>query len=166
LTDLLRSIDKILFSAISLVLGLFLAECTEDVKIVEFTRAEVERLLTGDTLKNWLRVAFTLDGEAQFTEVCALQTISTFYVDESDSARFVVLSNPAVCNSRSDSLAFGYWRIIGRQGNKDIADKIELVQQGDTVLRDIRQITSLYMTLTGSENESAIEVSYEAIIPD
>jgi hypothetical protein len=143
-----------------------LSDCSEEVKTVEFTRAEVERLLSGDTTKSWLRVAYNVDGQAGLTEPCDLQTISTYFLDESDSARFVILSNPVVCGSVSDTLATGYWQIIGREENQNIADKLELVQQGDTVWRNIKQITSLYMTLTGSINESTLEVSYEAIIPD
>lgn len=133
---------------------------------MEFTINEAERLLSGDTTKSWLRVSYVLDGQPGITDPCQLQTISTFYLDDSDTTRFVIASNPVVCASLSDTLETGYWRITGKPGNISIADSIEFVQHGDTVMRKIAEITSLYMTLTGSMDGSKLEESYQAIIPE
>lgn len=164
--DLTRSVDKIFLVFLSFLLIMNLSYCTEDVKTVEFTINEVERLLSGDTTKSWLRVAYIVDGQPPFTDPCQLQTISTFYLDDTDTTRYIILSNPTVCGSLSDTLETGYWRIIGNPANTSIADGIEFVQQGDTVMRHIAEITSLFMTLSGTIDESTLEVSYEAIIPD
>lgn len=164
--DLSRSVDKIFLVFLSFLLILNLSYCTEDVKTVEFTINEVERLLSGDTTKSWLRVAYVVDGQPPISDPCQLQTISTFYLDDSDTARYIIFSNPVICGSQSDTLETGYWSIIGKPGNTSIAGSIELVQQGDTVIRGISEITSLYLKLSGSIDESTLEVSYEAIIPD
>jgi hypothetical protein len=170
---LLKKLNEVLKSKIKKTLLVFLflpvyffTRCTEDVKVVEFTNTEVIRLLSGDSTKSWLRVSYKLDGHDHSLGECDLQAISTFYLDDFDSLKYVIRLNPVVCQSISDTLESGYWQIIGKFGKPDIAEKIEFVQNSDTISRDIVQISSLYLTLSGSEGESILETSFEAVIPD
>ncbi len=147
-------------------LGFILMYCSDDDKIVPFTEDEVIRLLSGDTTKSWLRVSFQLNGSDQGSDDCDLHTVTTFYIGSLDSLKYTVVSNPDYCQSQTDTLESGNWRILGREENKDIADKIEFIFEGDTLQQRIEQITSLYLILRGSENDLLFQSDYEAILPE
>jgi hypothetical protein len=138
-----------------------LNSCAEEEKNIVFTESELIRLLSGDTTKSWNRIAFFMDGEASLLEECDIGTVSTFYVDETDSLKFLIRSNPDLCNGNADTLEIGYWRIIERESNEDLMDKIEFVVKEDTTLKSITRITSRFLNL----NQSGDEEIFEAIIP-
>ena len=140
--------------------------CGDEVKVVTFTTDEATRLLSGDTTKSWLRTAYVVNGQPQYTDPCELQTITTFLIDASDSAKFVVHRHPDICPGNSDTLETGYWRVVGKITNADIADRIEFVLEGDTLLRNIDMITSLYLDLSLNREGSSEQSSFEAILPE
>jgi len=148
-------------------LGIFLlGSCAEEEKMVVFTEPEAVRLLSGDTIKSWNRVAFRINGQPAGLDDCELQTVTAFYLDQTDSMKFLILANPVLCGGTADTLEAGYWRIIGREGASEIADKIEFVIGGDTTLKDISMMTSLFLTLTGSGEDQSVEENFEVIIPE
>ena len=148
------------------IMGIILSDCAEDERIIPFSESELIRLLSGDTTKSWLRVSFQLNGADQGSDDCDLYTITTFYIGASDSLKYTIVSNPDYCQSPTDTLESGNCRILGRTDNPDIADKIEFIFEGDTLLQQIEQITSLYLYLSQSENELLFQSGYEAIIPE
>jgi hypothetical protein len=134
--------------------------------MVPFTKPEVIRLLSGDTTKSWLRVSFKMNGEDQGLNECDLHNITNFYIDASDSLKYRIVSNPADCQWQIDTLEAGYWRILGRDDNNEIAEKIEFVFEGDTTQHQIKQVTSLYLILNRSKEDLFFETAYETVIPE
>ena len=161
-----RTIHLLFGLSLLATLGSMFSNCTEDEKMVPFTESEVIRLLSGDTTKSWLRVSFQLNGADQGSDDCDLYTITTFYIGPSDSLKYTIVSNPVYCPSPADTLESGDWRILNRTDNQETADKIEFIFEGDTLQKQIEQITSLYLYLSQSENELLFQSSYDAIIPE
>lgn len=149
-----------------IISGFILIQCAKDEKIVPFTESEVIRLLSGDTTKSWLRISFKLNGADEDLNDCDLHTITTFYLDTSDSLKYTIVSNPVYCQSEADTLELGDWRIMGQEENQNIADRIELIFNGDTLQYQIDQVTSLYFNLSRSENDLLYQSGFEAILSD
>jgi hypothetical protein len=146
-----------------LTIGFFLwNSCAEEEKIIVFTESELIRLLSGDTTKSWNRIAFFMDGQASSLEDCDLNTVTTFYVDDTDSLKYLIRSNPVLCNGDADTLETGYWRIIEKENNDDLRDKIEFVVNEDTTLKIISRVTSRFLNLDQLGDEEV----FEAIIPE
>lgn len=143
-----------------------ISNCNENEKMVPFTESEVIRLLSGDTTKSWIRMSFKMNGEDQALSDCELYTITTFYLGTSDSLRYRIVTNPAICQSQADTLETGFWRILGRDNDNEIADKVEFIFDGDTTQQQINQVTSLFLTLNRSEDDNFYETVYEAVIPE
>jgi len=153
-----------LFSLI--ITGLALTQCSKDEKIVPFTDSEVIRLLSGDTTKSWLRISFQLNGADQDLDDCNLYTVTTFYLGTSDSLKYTVVTAPDYCLSQADTLESGDWSILGQEQSQNIADKIQLISEGDTIQYQIDQITSLYLNLSRTAEDLLYHSRFEAIMPE
>jgi hypothetical protein len=166
LKDLKRNINFLIGIFIILILGSVMMNCAEEERMVPFTESEVIRLLSGDTTKSWLRIAFELNGADQGMDDCNLYTITTFFITSSDSLKYTIVSSPDYCQSQTDTLEIGDWRILSSGDNQDVADGIEFIFEGDTVEQTIDRVTSIYLNLSRSANELFFQSRYQAILPE
>ena len=77
-----------IFNIISIV------SCDSDEKPIIFTAEEIQRLISGDSSKIWIRTGKIVQGQSADLSNCELYLTTEFAVDESDSLKFKISFNP------------------------------------------------------------------------
>jgi hypothetical protein len=144
------------------VLFFLLVSCGDKENIVVFTYSEVVRLLSNDSTKSWERKTLVIDGQSPEMSECDLYT-STEYISRNDSLIYITESIPDFCSGEIELLDSGYWDVLEESIISDRIDRIAYYSvDGDTTYKNIREITSIFLSLEHELNNSRIQESFEA----
>lgn len=145
---------------------LLLCSCGNEENIVVFTRSEVIRLLSNDSTKSWERKRILSDGEPGSLSDCDLFT-STQYISEMDNLIFISRTDPDYCGGSSMKLDSGSWDVLEESLISDRIDRIAYYSvNGDTTVKEIRDISALNLTTEYLSNGTSIRETYESGLPD
>lgn len=161
-----KNIRRIKFIFSIIIISLLHYHCAEEEKIVIFSESEVIRLLSGDSTKSWIRIAIKTNGQDQELTECDLRNVTKFYIGDLDSLKYSISKNPFDCEGDTLIINEGIWRIISAEDDIDMAEKIEFISKGDSLVKNINEITSLFLKLDWVENESLIEESFMVNLPE
>jgi hypothetical protein len=160
-TDILKS-----YLMVFLLFFLFVGACGDKENIVVFTYSEVIRLLSNDSSKSWDRKAMTIDGQAQETNECDLYS-NTIYIHRNDSLIYIITSQSEFCGGEEVVLDSGYWDVIEESVISDRIDRIAYYSlDGDTTYKDLKEITSVFLTLESDIDDATVQESFESSISD
>lgn len=157
--------QKISLLFVSFTAGV-LVSCGDKENVVIFTQAEVIRLLSGDSVKAWLRMDVTIDGTPNNLSECDLFT-STRYISRNDSLIYMVESLADFCDGTSAALDSGYCKLYEESVISDRIDRIAYFSvRGDSTGKQLIEITSLYLILQENKESSVYTESFEYSFPD
>ncbi len=149
-----------------LIITLFYYYCAEEEKTIVFSESEVIRLLSGDTTKSWIRFSKKINGQDQELSECDLHVVTKFYIGDLDSLKYSIGKYPSDCGGDNTIIDEGIWQIISAESDIDNARIIEFISKGDTLTKNIDEITSLLLRLDWVENESQIEESFMVLVEE
>lgn len=141
--------------------GLVLVSCGEKEQIVIFNSTEVSRLLSGDSVKAWVRIGVDEEGLSD----CTLHQVTRFE-KSNDSLKYTINLNPNFCNGDTSLKQSGYWQVYSPDIIPDNANRIRFINNGDTLIKTIVQITSVNLELSYLNNQKKIVESYDYYPPE
>jgi hypothetical protein len=140
--------------------------CGEEEKMVVFNRSEVIRLLCNDSTKSWERKAVSIDGQPADISECDLFAHMTL-TTQNDSLKYLVKSQTAYCNNNTELLDSGLWEVLEESIVSDAIDRIVFYSvEGDTIIKSIGEVTSIYFTTKENSGGSVIQESFETALAD
>lgn len=149
----------------SLILALFVS-CGDDENIVVFTESEVVRLLSSDSSKTWSRKDVVVDGQSPEIEECEL-LIEISYFSSNTEQIYIVESIDDFCGGVSEQLDSGSWEALEESNISDRIDRIAYYSgDGETTIKRIQEITSLFLTTEEDSDGSVIRETFVSEIPD
>ncbi len=147
----------LLFSA--LVMGLM--SCGETEKMVIFTEEELKGLVSGDTIKTWLRTNVSLDGQKADLSDCEVYSLTTFLHGEQDSLIYSISQNPDFCDGNEGLIEAGIYRVnVDPLSNKG---SLQFISGQDSLIKNIEEITSLFLRLRYTDASGIVEERFEAV---
>ncbi len=107
-------------------------------------------------------MSMTVDGELADISECELRKIYTYEVFD-DSLVYRVNSDPEFCENGPVEISQGEWSVLTLPTNNQVANRIQIIQGSDTLIKEIREITSLFITLQSSPGGESIVEAFEAV---
>jgi hypothetical protein len=148
------------------VLLLFIASCSNDENIVVFTEQEVVRLLSNDSSKSWMRKIITLDGQTPEISECEL-LIQTKYFSSNTGQIYIIESVDDYCDEIAERLDSGSWEALEESNISERINRIAYYSaDGGTTIKNLKEITSLFLTLEEENDGAIIRETFEPLIPD
>ena len=157
-------------------LGLFscflLVACgDEDDSEIQFTSAQIERLLASDSTKSWKLVRKEIDGEQAITDSCQLENELIFTRGIAPVAGILVFDDSCDVEKVLD----GYWEVLNQSNlpvtdtllylfNPDTSFQVEVedslvIVDHDTVINIVERITSRFLTISRTEISNRVSVT-------
>lgn len=150
---------------LSLIFFLLLA-CGDKENIVVFNRSEVIRLLSSDTSKSWTRLDVTIDGIPNNYTECEMFT-NTQYISRKDSLIYIISAQPEYCDGNSEIIESGLWDLFEESNISDRIDRIAYYSfEGDTIVKEMLEITSLYLSTKDDNTGVSIVETFESKLTD
>lgn len=143
-----------------LLLILFLS-CSKDEKVIVFTRDEVIKLLTADTSKTWSRYSYRINGSDAEVNECVLRQQVTFFY-QPDSLYFLILPSADICDPGSYEIR-GRWDVLEDPQINDRYNQVQYVISNDTLVKQIGEISSLYLDVSFSEAEDVFTEKFQVV---
>lgn len=148
------------------IILLLIASCSNDENIVVFTEQEVVRLLSNDSSKSWIRKILTLDGQTPEISECEL-LIQTKYFSSNTEQIYIIESVDDYCDGITERLDSGSWEALEESNISDRIDRIAYYSaDGGTSIKNIKEITSLFLTTEEEKDGTIIQETFEPLIPD
>jgi hypothetical protein len=149
-----------------LIVLLLNASCGNDENIVVFTEPEVVRMLSNDSSKSWIRKMITVDGQTPEISECEL-LIQTKYFSSNTEQVYIIESIDDFCGGITEQLDSGSWEALEESGLSDRIDRIAYYSgQGGTTIKNIKEITSLYLTTEEENDGTIIQETFESSQPN
>ncbi len=146
--------------------SLLFTSCGNDENIVLFTEPEVVRLLSNDSSKSWIRKIITEDGQTPEISDCEL-LIQTKYISSNTEKTYIIESIEEFCDGITERLDSGSWEALEESSISDRIDRIAYYSaDGGTTIKNIKEITSLFLTTEVEENGILIQETFEPLLPD
>ncbi len=152
---------------IALFFWLLLLACTKQQDYVDFNNQELIRLLSGDSTKEWVRVAEYKNGNEVNTDPCSLRLLYQFQNPggTTDSLPLAIYNNPRACNQVDTLITSGIWLIKGTITNANEEDSIVMIFGNTVQTFGISNITSNSLKLVSVQNNDHIENDLEWFSP-
>jgi hypothetical protein len=136
--------------------------CSNQDHYVDFTEPELIRLISGDSVKSWVRVNMVKDGKEQNSDECLLRQKYIFnrIGNTGNVLDFEIHSDSAICNSPETIIESGSCNILNYKTGPGVNDSISYVAGIDTTKMAIISISSVNMSLRGKIKGSLIESDF------
>lgn len=160
---------NVFFTFLWLAGGLLLVTCRdEDDSEIQFTPAQIERLLASDSTKSWNLISKEIDGQQVIIDGCQLENELIFTQGAGETANILVFDD----SCEEDKILDGYWEVIN-QSDLPVTDTLlylfnpdtlfqsedSLVVDHDTVINIVDRITSRFLTISRTEMINRISVA-------
>ncbi len=148
------------------IVFLLFASCGNDENIVVFTEPEVVRLLSNDSSKSWIRKIITENGQTPEISDCEL-LIQTKYISSSTEQIYIVESISDFCNGITEQLDSGSWEALEESSLSERIDRIAYYSaDAGTTIKNIQEITSLFLTTEEEKDGTIIQETFEPLLPN
>jgi hypothetical protein len=154
--------NKIFILIIFIMLITYTA-CYKNEHFVDFTSDELTRLISGDSVKSWIRVRLSDNGTDASSDPCSINLIYSYSSASNDQSNlgYEILKNPSVCNGIDTLIESGGWYIIEGITSSNLRDSLVMINNGDTLRFGISSINSTDMKLISGENGGMVEEEFE-----
>ena len=142
---------------------IIISGCTGGERFIDFNTTELVRLLSGDSVKHWVRTRYSVDGEVQSLSECELSQITTFvfYKNTPASLEYMIETDSVLCNHPASVIETGDCLISDYINSKVSLDSLSFISGGDTATFGINSITSKFFKISGYKNNNRIESDFE-----
>ena len=106
------------------------------------------------------------DGQPGNMTDCDLNT-HTQFISKNDSLIYIIKSQKDFCDGSSTQLDSGLWDVLEESIISDRIDRIGYYSyDGDTIVKDIREITALFLTTEYNSGGILMQESFQSGLPD
>jgi hypothetical protein len=144
---------------------IILSGCIKEDRFIDFSEAEIMRLISGDSTKQWVRTRQVIDGKEQNNDECILKHKLTFiYLSQSpDKIEYQIHRDPDICHLPDSIIESGSCHISDLKPGPNVKDTISFIVGQDTTRYGINFITSLFLNIKCKKNGVITESDYEWI---
>lgn len=145
---------------------LLITSCGNDENIVVFTEPEVVRLLSNDSSKTWIRKIVIENGQTPEIPECDLMT-QTRYISSNSEQIYIIESIDDFCDGITEQLDSGSWEVLEESNLSERIDRIAYYSgDGGTTIKNIQEITSLYLRTEEEKDGTITEETFESSQPN
>ena len=138
------------------------AACDIEEQGVDYSGDEIRRLLSGDSIKHWIRLSYTIQGSDADADECSLKHMLIFKYNDTSSPdlEFEIRTLPIFCNGTDSTLITGNCIITDVLPSTGTNDSISFVTAADTINYVLIQATSLVLKMERRINGNLMDEEY------
>jgi hypothetical protein len=143
---------------------ILVAACSPDENPVNFDEPEIKRLLSGDSVKQWIRVRRSVSGADPAENDCNIKLRLIFVNQDGSepSLEYDFRTIAEFCSGVDTSLNSGLCQIIDNSTfPSGTADSLKFSSSLDTVQYGLVRLTSRFLDINRLENGNLIEEAFE-----